>query len=473
MADNIMPHPWIPNSSESIKKYLMKELGIKNVLDLFDDVPKELILDRPLNVGFGKQLSEYEMRRLFNRIVNKNKVFTDPPSFIGGGFCMHYIPAALKYLLSRGEFYTAYTPYQAEINQGILQALFEYQSLIAELYDVDIINASMYNGSTAAAEAMRMALRVKRDRNKMVLAGTAHPEVKEVIKTWLQGLNVNVVEAPMDKETGELDAEKLKSIIDEKTAAVYVEYPNFFGIIERGIKEYIDIAHERGALAIVYANPIALGVFRPPGSMGADIVVGDTQPLGAGLNFGGPTAGILGIKYERELLRQLPGRLIGATKTVDDKEIGFTMILQTREQHIRRERATSNITTNSSLMAIAAAIYLTLLGSNGIRKLGEAILGRTYYAINKLSKVNGLQVPAIGGKKSVFFREFTVKFEGDVNSIIKKLIERNIHIGPPLSRFYSDDYLKSCALVCVTELHSKNDIDMLAKRIEEVISNGV
>jgi len=189
MADNIMPHPWIPNSSESIKKYLMKELEIKNVLDLFDDVPKELILDRPLNVGFGKPLSEYEMRRLFNRIISKNKVFTDPPSFIGGGFCMHYIPAALKYLLSRGEFYTAYTPYQAEINQGILQALFEYQSLIAELYDVDIVNASMYNGSTAAAEAMRMALRVKRSRNKIVLAGTAHPEVKEVIKTWLQGLN--------------------------------------------------------------------------------------------------------------------------------------------------------------------------------------------------------------------------------------------------------------------------------------------
>ncbi len=473
MADNIMPHPWIPNSAENIRKYLMKELGISNVLELFNDVPKELILNRALNVGFGKSLSEYEMRRLFNRIVSKNKVFIDPPPFIGGGFCAHYVPAALKYLLSRGEFYTAYTPYQAEINQGILQALFEYQSLIAELYDVDVVNASMYNGSTAAAEAVRMALRIKKHRNKVVLASTAHPEVREAIKTWLQGLNVNVVEVSMDKESGELGIEELKNVIDDKTAALYIEYPNFFGIVERGIKEYIDIAHEKGALAIVYANPIALGVFKPPGSMGADIVVGDTQPLGSGLNFGGPTAGILGIRYERELLRQLPGRLIGATKTIENSELGFTMILQTREQHIRRERATSNITTNSSLMAIAAAIYLTLLGSNGIRKLGEVILGRTYYAMNELSKLDGVQVPAIGSRKSVFFREFTVKFEGDARIIVKKLIEKGIHIGPPLSKFYNDKFMKSCSLICVSELHTKSDIDLLASKIEEVIKSHV
>ncbi len=464
-----MPHPWIPNSAIKVKEFMMKYLGISDVMELFNDVPKELMIREPLNVGFGRPLTEYEVRRKFLRIMGKNKLFLDPPLFIGGGFCLHHIPSALKYIISRGEFYTAYTPYQAEINQGVLQALFEYQSMMAELYGVDVVNASMYNGSTAAAEAVRMALRVKRNRKEVVLASTSHPEVVSVIETWLQGLGVKIRRLSYNRDTGESDVEEAKELISKNTAAVYIEYPNFFGIIEKSVKDLIELAHDKNALVIIYANPLALGIFKSPGELGADIVVGDTQPLGMGLNYGGPTAGILGIKYERDLLRQLPGRLIGATKTYDGHDIGFMMILQTREQHIRRERATSNITTNSALTAIAAAIYLALLGSNGIRKLGEAILGRTYYAIKKLSEVPGIKVPAIGNSKTIFFREFTIAFKDNASIVVKKLMkEKNVHIGPPLSKFFTDDYLVKCSLVCVTEVHTKDDIDYLANSLKEV-----
>ncbi len=463
-----MPHPWIPNSAPSIKYEMLKELGINDVLELFDDVPRELILKELPKIGLGKPLTEYEVKRFFEEIISKNRVFLNPPPFIGGGVCYHFVPAAVKAVISRSEFYTAYTPYQAEIAQGLLQAIFEYQSLMAELYGVDVVNASMYNGSTAAAEAVRMAVRVKRNKRKIVVSKTVHPEIREVIKTWSFGAGLDVIEVEYDRETGRTDINDLQAKLDDSVAAALVQYVNFFGILETDLREVIELAHKHKALAIVYSNPIALGVLKPPGELGADIIVGDAQPLGIGLNYGGPSAGILGVKFERELLRQLPGRLIGATVTEDYSELGFTMILQTREQHIRRERATSNITTNSNLEALAAAVYISLLGAEGMRKLGEAILGRTSYALKKLSSIKNLRVPIFEG--STYFMEFPIRVENKgIEDVYRELIRRLIHIGPLLKHFKDYSELSDCSLVCFTEVHTRNDIDLLASTLEEIL----
>lgn len=464
-----MPHHWIPNSAKEVKQEMLKETGVDNVEEFFKDIPEKLRLKKKLRVGFGKPLLEHEARRKFLGILSKNK-FTGFVNthrvFLGGGVCVHYIPSVVKAIVSRAEFYTAYTPYQPEINQGILQAFFEYQSLMAELYGVDIVNASMYNASTAAAEAVRMALRVKKGRERVLIASSAHPEIKEVIRTWVKGLNVRLEEIPYRREDGELDISALHAKLGDDVAAVYIESPNFFGIVERKLRDIIEVTHDAGALAIVNANPLSLGIFKAPGELGADIVVGDAQSLGVGLNYGGPSAGILGIQDRRELLRQLPGRLIGMTKTVDGLENGFMMILQTREQHIRRERATSNITTNSGLEAIAAAVYVSLLGAKGLKKLGEALLGRTTYFLGTLRKHCVDATPLF--EKGLYFREVAISFKDrDARDVISQLEKQGIYVGPPLSRFY--DAMRDCSLLCLTELHSKDDIDELVSKLALVL----
>ncbi len=460
-----MPHYWIPNSAKEVKQEMLKETGVDDIEEFFKDIPEQLRLRKELRVGFGKPLLEHEARRRFLEILSKNKFagFADIHRvFLGGGICAHYVPSVVKAIVSRAEFYTAYTPYQPEINQGILQAFFEYQSLMAELYGVDVVNASMYNVSTAAAEAVRMALRVKRGRKRILIASSAHPEIKEVIRTWVKGLDVRLEEIPYRQEDGELDISALHTKLDHDVAAVYVESPNFFGIIERKLRDIIEVTHDAGALAIVNANPLSLGVFKAPGELGADIVVGDAQPLGVGLNYGGPSAGILGIQGRKELIRQLPGRLVGMTKTIDGSEEGFMLILQTREQHIRRERATSNITTNSGLEAIAAAVYVSLLGAKGLRRLGEALLGRTKYFLEVLHKHSVEAMPLF--EKGLYFREVTISFKGrDARDVISQLEKYGIHVGPPLSRFY--DAMHDCSLLCFTELHSKDDIDELVSKL--------
>ncbi len=462
-----MPHHWIPNSTYEIRKKMLEYIGVKDVLDLFNDVPSKLILKEPLKVGYGRPLTEYEVKRVFNNIISKNKL-PHIPSFIGGGVCYHHVPSVVKAILSRSEFYTAYTPYQPEIAQGLLQAFFEYQSIMAELYGVDVVNASMYNGSTAAAEAVLMASRVTK-RKKVLVSRTVHPEIRDVIKTWCFGAGLDVVEVNYDVSTGETSLEDFENKLNNDVAAFLIQSPNFFGVIETKLKKFIDTVHNVGALAIVYSNPIALGVFEAPGALGADIVVGDTQALGNGLNYGGPSAGILGIKEDRELLRQLPGRLIGMTKTVDGVEKGFMMILQTREQHIRRERATSNITTNSALEAIASAVYISLLGAEGLRRLGEAILGRTEYLIRKLRSVKDVIAPLFA--HGVYFREVPFKVVGkDLKEVLSKLIHEGIYVGPQLDRFYSE--LSNCSLTCVTEVHTLEDIDMLVSKLSEALGGG-
>lgn len=441
----------------------MRELGVSSILDLFNDIPRELLLKRELNVGYGSPLTEYQLVRRFNEIMSRNSYSFKVPPFLGGGMCYHYVPAVVRHIAGRSEFYTAYTPYQPEISQGITQALFEYQSMMADLYGVDVVNASMYNGSTTLAEAVRLSVRVT-GRRSIVVAKNIHPEFAEVVRTWSEPVGISIHGVSYERETGQVDlAEVEDSLRKLKPAAVVVQTPNFFGVVEQELSKISEVAHESGSLLIVYQDPILLGVLEAPGKLGADIVVGDTASVGSGLNFGGPTAGVLGIKDpEGRLLKQLPGRLIGYTKTLDNSEGGYIMVLQTREQHIRRERATSNITTNSSLEAIKAAVYLALLGSEGLRRLGEAIAGRTQYLLDRLSEV-GVEPAFEGG---VYLREVLIKHP-DIVKIRNYLKSQGVYIGPLIGRFYPD--LSDCGLVCVTEMHSREDIDTLLELLKQFL----
>ncbi|MCX8184829.1 MAG: aminomethyl-transferring glycine dehydrogenase subunit GcvPA [Sulfolobales archaeon] len=456
-----MPHPWIPNSY--VKSELMKELGISSILELFRDIPRELLLMEYPRVGYGSPLTEYQLTRVFSELMKKNTYSYKLPPFLGGGVCFHYVPSVVRHIAGRSELYTAYTPYQPEVAQGITQALFEYQSLVADLYGVDVVNASLYNGSTALAEAIRMAVRVTGRRN-IVLPRSLHPEIVEVARTWSEPVGISIHLVDYDSETGRVDLSKLEDCVRKnKPAAVFIQTPNFFGIVEVELRKIFEIAHEVGSLAAVYEDPIFTGILEAPGRLGADIVIGDTSSIGSGLNFGGPSAGILGIRDpEEKLLRQLPGRLIGYTKTVSGEDWGYVMVLQTREQHIRRERATSNITTNSALEAIKAAVYLTLLGSEGLRKLGEAIAGRTEFLVEKLVDA-GLELTFSRGThlREVLFKHSKM---AELRSFLK---EQGIYIGPLAGRFYSE--LSDCGLVCVTETHSKQDIETLSNLVREFL----
>ena len=460
-----MPHFWIPNSDPRIKQYMLRRIGVESFEELIIDIPEDIRLQQPLKLGYEKALSEFEIIKLFDEKLSKNKYYKYPPPFIGGTYCIHYVPSVVKHILMRSEFYTTYTPYHAEIQQGILQALFEYQSLIAELYGVEVVNASMYDGSTALAEAMRMATRVTR-KKKIAIPKTMDREHLEVLRTWSYGAELKIIEIDYHKEKGFMDLEDLKKRLSTRDfAAVIIENPSYLGFIEEYAKDIGEIAHDYGSLYIVYADPLSLALLKPPGDYGADIVVGDGQPLGLGLNYGGPTLGILGTKGDPKLIRQMPGRIVGMTTTIDGSERGFALIWQTREQHIRRERATSNITTNSALMAVAAAVYISLLGANGLRELAESIVARVNYAIKCLSKIDGVTIPALNAK---FFKNVPLRFNGvKYLEVHKKLLEKGIVGGKYLGKEFPE--LGESCLMCFTEVHSKEDIDKLAMALEEVM----
>ena len=458
-----MSHPWMPNSAEKTRNKMMERIGIKEIDELFNDIPPTIRLQRDywdkLPIGKGRILSEIEVKRIAEEILSKNKVFINPAPFLGCGAWPHYVPAPVRYIISRGEFLTAYTPYQAEINQGLMQALFEYQSMMAELLDMDIVNSSMYDWGSAAAEALLMSLRVKRRRRKIVLCGTLNPFHEKVIRTYLEPHNITIVKTGIDRERGICTAEELSKVVDNDTAAVYIENPNFFGIIEEEIQEIADITHKAGALYVIGVEPLSLGLIKPPGQLGADIAVGEGQPLGLGLNYGGPYLGIFAIKYDMKLLRQMPGRLIGLTTTIDGGDRAFAMILQTREQHIRREKATSNICTNEALSAIAAAVYLALLGKHGIRELAELIYYNSHYAAKRLGEVTRVNTEVFS---SDFFKEFPVKIEAagkKYADLHEYLLKNNVHGGYYIGDIYP--WLGETAIFSFTELHTKEDIDRL------------
>jgi glycine dehydrogenase subunit 1 len=464
-ALNKRVHPYIPNFTPEIKREMMREIGIKGIEELYADIPQKYFLKRPLNLPEG--MSEFEVKRHVEALLSRNKTCTDMPIFLGAGCWPHYVPAVVKEIVQRSEFLTSYTPYQAEVSQGMLQALFEYQSMICELTAMDVANCSMYDWASALGEAARMASRVTK-RNEILIPKIIHPERKAVLHVYTETAEIRVKETAYNRETGQLDINDLESKISEKTAAVYIENPSYLGFIEAQAEEIGKLAHNHGALFIVGVNPTSLGILKPPGEYGADIVIGEGQPLGNSMNFGGPLLGIFACREDQNMIRQMPGRIIGLTTTADGSRQGFCMALQTREQHIRREKATSNICSNEALCAVAAAVYLALLGPQGIRELGEAIMYKANYAMRLLSKIDGLKVPVF---KAPHFKEFTVNFDPaglKAKEAHDALLQKGVHGGKNVSKEFPE--LGETALYCVTEIHSEEEIKLLAAALEEIVS---
>ncbi len=456
-------HPYIPNSDESIMSEMLEEVGAETIEDLFKDIPPAI--RGKASLAIPSKLSEMEVRRHVEALLNKNLSTRDVLSFLGAGVWPHHIPAAVEAIISRGEFLTSYTPYQPEASQGMLQALFEYQSMICELTSMDYSNSSLYDWSTALGEAARMASRVT-GRDELVVPHFIHPERLATLRTFCEPADIKVVEVMQDKRAGSVDLRDLKSKLSAHTAGVYLEYPSFLGFVEQSCEEIAQMAHNNGSLFLVGIEPISLGVLKPPGELGADIVVGEGQPLGNHMNYGGPLLGIFACRGEA-LLRQMPGRIIGKTTTLDGNQDAYCMALQTREQHIRREKATSNICTNEALLALAASTYLALLGPKGITELCATILDRTQYAIEQLRQVRGVSAPRFD---AFHFMEFTVNFDStgkSVSEINEAMLKAGIQGGLDLGAYFPE--LGETALYCFTEVHSHRDIDMLADTLRQIL----
>lgn len=459
-----MGHPYIPNTRE-IREQMLREIGVASIDELFADIPHQIRLKRKLKLP--PAMSELEVKRHVQAILAKNKPFTQMLSFLGGGVWPHHVPAHVRSLVQRSEFLTSYTPYQPEASQGMLQALFEYQSMIAELVGLEVANSSMYDWATALGEAALMCARVT-GRQKFIVPKLIAKDRLSVLRNYASGPGLEVVEVGYDRRTGQLDLRQLRAELGGDVAGVYIENPSYLGFLETQGDEIAAAAHKTGALFVVGVNPISLGLFKAPGAYGADIVVGEGQPLGNPVSFGGPSLGIFACRDELKLMRQLPGRLIGATTTLDGKARGYCMVLQTREQHIRRERATSSICTNEALCAVAAAIYLASLGPRGLRNLAELCASNASYAMKKLNTIKGLRAPIFD---ALHFNEFTLNCDDTRVLSIQKLnaglLKRGIQGGKPLRAEFPE--LGKTALLCTTELHSREDIDRLASALKELL----
>lgn len=427
------------STTEGQKKEMLGEIGVNTVLELFKDIPQELILKKKLNIP--EALSEIEIKRLLENLAGKNK--SNMASFLGGGAYRHFSPTIVNHLLLRGEFFTSYTPYQPEISQGMLQAIFEYQSMVCRLTGMDVANASMYDNSSALAEAAIMATRIKK-KSRILISKAVHPQHKEVVKTYTDANSLELAEVNFENGITKVPNEK-------DFAAIIVQSPNFFGCIE-DLGKIEKFAHENNALLIVSINePTSLGILKSPGSYNADIVVGEGHSFGNAVSFGGPYVGFMATK--NEFVRQIPGRLAGQTVDKEGRR-GFVLTLQAREQHIRREKATSNICTNQALNALAFTITLATLGKE-LKNVAMQNLQKAHYAAAQLEKA--------GIKKaftSYFYNEFAVKLN-NIESANKKLAENNIMPLIGLGRYYSE--LKNHALVCVTELNTREEIDKLVE----------
>ncbi|HAS73217.1 MAG TPA: aminomethyl-transferring glycine dehydrogenase subunit GcvPA [Clostridiales bacterium UBA8960] len=444
--------PYIPNTEQD-EKEMLEVLGIDSIDRLFDDIPAAIKLGRRLDLG--SPLSETEVSKKIKSIANKNTSTEELVCFRGAGAYDHSVPSIVKHLISRSEFYTAYTPYQPEISQGTLQAVFEYQTMIANLTGLEVSNASMYDGASATAEAAMLAA-ANQKGDTVVISNTVHPQTREVVKTYMRFYGTKVVEVP--SKDGVTDMDALKEAVNGDTVAVIVQNPNFFGIVEdcTGIS---DLAHENKALFIMNVDPISLGMLKTPGEYGADLAVGEGQVLGNGLNYGGPYLGFMAASTKQ--MRKMPGRIVGQTVDLDGKR-AFTLTLQAREQHIRRDKATSNICSNQALNALAATIYLGALGTEGLFEVADASAKKAYYAFNKLI--------ATGKFKPVydqpFFREFVLETDMDVDALNAQLANKGFLGGYNLEKEYPSD--KNRVLFCVTEKRTIEEIDCLVKAMEEI-----
>ncbi|XUU60937.1 aminomethyl-transferring glycine dehydrogenase subunit GcvPA [Erythrobacter sp. HA6-11] len=447
--------------TDADRSEMLSVIGANSIDDLFVDVPEEARLNGPIE-GLPLHASEMAVEKHMRRLSKKNLAAADAPFFLGAGAYRHHIPASVDHVIQRGEFLTAYTPYQPEIAQGTLQMLFEFQTQVARLYGCAVANASLYDGSTACWEAVAMATRVTR-RKKAVLSGALHPHYTEVVKTMARFTGDEIADAKPAIQA-EPDNAGLISRIDDETACVVVQYPDILGRIGN-LQEVADAAYAKGALLIaVNTEPVALGAIQAPGDLGADIVVGEGQALGVGLQFGGPYLGLFAVRDPKHV-RQMPGRLCGETVDAEGKR-GFVLTLSTREQHIRREKATSNICTNSGLCALAFSVHMSLLGERGLRQLAAENHRLACLAADRLAKVSGVTV-----LNTTFFNEFTVRLGKDAREVVRKLAADDVLAGVSLGRLYpGNGELADGLLVAVTETTCEEDIEALATALEEACS---
>ncbi len=449
---------FIPHT-EAEKDAMLKSIGVRDIKDLFTDVPEKYRFPK-LNLPPG--VTEMEVFSELSEYADANETVGDMTCFLGAGAYHHYIPAVVDALLRRGEFYTAYTPYQPEISQGTLQAIFEFQTLIANLTGMEVCNASHYDGATATAEAGVMAYHHFRGKRKKILLSPAvHPQYREVLCSYLCGFeDIDIITAQTRADLADSPDEMAK-LIDDQTALVVVQYPDFFGRIQ-DFTNLVSIAHQDGALVAFVTNPTALGILKTPGELGADIVVGEGQPLGIPLSYGGPYLGFFATR--KEYVRKLSGRLVGETNDAQGRR-GYVLTLTAREQHIRREKATSNICSNQGLMALAATIYMSLVGKHGMQQVADLCYQKAHYAASRIAKLPGYQVIT----QEPFFHEFVVKCPTNLTDIHHELLDMGFLGGYDLGLSYPE--FKDHMLIAVTEMNTKEDIDAFAAALQEVAND--
>ncbi|HHT96817.1 MAG TPA: aminomethyl-transferring glycine dehydrogenase subunit GcvPA [Clostridiales bacterium] len=434
---------YIPNTRDE-QLDMLKSIGYEKFDDLFINIPRE-VYDKDFKIPYG--VSELEVRKIMEKMASKNRIFKTV--YRGSGAYNHYIPSIVKQITSKEEFLTSYTPYQAEISQGLLQSIFEYQTMICELTGMDVSNASVYDGATAAAEAVIMCK--ERKRTKVLVSEAALPGVLSTIKTYCHALDMEVIVVPC--KNGMTDISKLKKLLDDKTACAYVQQPNMFGLIE-DVDSIVEITHEAGAKVIEGCNPVSLAILKTPAEYGVDIAVGEAQPLGLPLSFGGPYIGFMATT--EKLVRRLPGRIVGETVDINNKR-AYVLTLQAREQHIRREKALSNICSNQALCAQTVAVYLTSMGQSGLLEVAKQSMSKSHYLASKITGIKGFDQVYAGE----FFYEFVTTAPVDINIIMNKLEENDILGGYPLIE-------KNQIIWCVTEMVTKKEMDRLVELLKEV-----
>ncbi len=427
---------------------MLEAIGLKSIDDLFAQIPAELRLNRDLNIPSA--LSELELSNYVGQLAATNVACGQKVCFLGGGSYDHFVPAVVDHMAGRGEFYTSYTPYQPEASQGNLQAFFEYQTLICQLTGMDVSNASLYDGGSAATEAVLMCMHATGRQGRVVTAATVHPEYRQILQTYFDNFDTKLI--TIGTPQGTIDPNELVKSLTDDTACILVQHPNFFGCLE-DMDALVKAAHERGVMVVVSVDPISLGLLKRPGYYGADIVVAEGQSLGTPLQYGGPYLGIMACR--EPFVRRMPGRIAG--QTVDRRgRRCFVLTLQTREQHIRREKATSNICTNQGLFALRASVYLTAMGPQGMREVATACLRKSRYTLDQLT--SGKRLAKAFDRPT--FKEFVVRdTTGQVDGLLAEALDRGYFAGIPLGRWYPD--LADCFLVCVTEKRTRAEIDGL------------
>ncbi len=445
--------PFIPSTEEN-RKQMLEAIGVSDFEELLEAIPDKLRFKGDFDLP--ESLSELEVTKLLHELAGKNKHTGTHSCFLGGGAYDHFIPAAVDYVISRPEFYTAYTPYQPEVSQGNLQAIYEYQTMIANLTEMEVANASLYDGASALAEAALLSAHHTR-REDILISKSVHPFYREVVKTYCKRSGINLKE--IDISDYLTDLEQLKNVINENTAGLLVQNPNFFGFLEN-LEDMEKIIHEVKGLYTISVDPISLGILKPPGKYNADIVTGEGQSLGNHLNLGGPYLGIFAAK--KSLIRKMPGRIAAVTEDQDGRR-GFVLTLQTREQHIRRDKATSSICTNQQLCALAATVYMAIMGKKGIPAVAKLSLQKAHYLSEKLAEIDGVELL----QKHPFFKEFPIKTPIKADKIIFQMREKKIFPGIDLSRF--DYNIDNALLIAVTEKRTKEEMNRYVEVMEEII----